>query len=114
MNEKTTNQIRYQLYAFRDLKNGSYCYPFFCQNPVEATRMAYGAFDNEKTLMGQYPSDYEVWWIAQMVMETGRIENLQNPECIGSGISLLMAARSQQKREMEQLGMFEKEVKNER
>lgn len=73
------------MYAIKDVKAGAYSPPLAQHHVSSAKRQFAQAAANSKTLVSQYPADFELWFIGDYNDVTGQVTN-NLPEFVMTGI----------------------------
>lgn len=75
------------VYSAKDLKTGIYNNPFLTRHEAEAIRMFAGAANDPKTMIHTYPSDFELFKVADWNDTTGKYTNLETPHFVMNGLT---------------------------
>nr|WAE43445.1 MAG: nonstructural protein [Microviridae sp.] len=78
-----------KIYSIRDIKSTGYLPCFSCENHVEATRQIQRTVKNPQTLLGEFPEDFEVYYLGDFDQQSGIITPLTNPQFLTSVKALL-------------------------
>nr|WAE43431.1 MAG: nonstructural protein [Microviridae sp.] len=73
-----------KLYSIRDIKSTSYLPCFNAQNHADATRQVQHNAKDSHTVLGEFPEDFEVFYIGEFDEQSGKLTGLQNPEFLTS------------------------------
>ena len=96
-------------YLIFDKKSKLYSKPFYLLNDNIARRTAQNLLDDPNTEMNKAPDDFSMWRAGSFNDETGKFENLEEPECVIQFHHMVKTPTE------EQLGLFEMlEALNER
>lgn len=66
--------MKLETYAIYDAKAESYGQPFFLQNDGVAIRLFAGYANDKKTMIGQHPEDFSIFWIGTYDDSNGEIK----------------------------------------
>lgn len=69
-----------KLYAIRDSKGGMYKPPFTQQAHGEAERSFKMMADNQESMVGRFPEDYDLYYLGKFDDQTGKFQTLDTPE----------------------------------
>lgn len=71
-------------FSIRDVKAGTYNPPFFQYTPGMAERAVKHMMKDPGSMLGTYPSDFELFEVGSFDDESGRVETLQTPKFLVS------------------------------
>lgn len=74
--------MQLNMYSIRDAKGEIYNPPFFKKTHGEAERDFHQLVKDDKSMPGQYPEDYDLFYIGKYDDQTGKTEGLQTPQHI--------------------------------
>jgi len=69
-----------KMYSIYDKKMGSYMVPMFVKHIVEIQRNMIQVMSNEKSLVAQFPTDFEVYLLGEFNDKTGELTLKSKPE----------------------------------
>lgn len=78
-----------KMYCVRDSKAEIYNNPFFSITHAEAERTFQSAVRDPKTKVGQYPEDFDLYYVGTYDDNTGKIMPTDSPQHIVKGINLV-------------------------
>jgi len=78
-----------KVYAIRDSKGEFYTAPFYKNTHGEAERDFTTLCNDEKSNPGQYPEDYDLYYLGNFDNNTGKIAGLDSPQHIVKGVNVL-------------------------
>lgn len=77
-----------RVYSIRDAKAEVYNQPWFAKTHGEAERNFAQLARDPKSMVGQFPEDYDLYFIGSYNDQTGVIDALETPQHIAKAISL--------------------------
>ena len=72
--------MKYQIYSIRDSKGEMFYPPFFQKTPGEAERALSQLVQDPKTIVAQYPEDFDLYQLGEFDDVTGKILSLSTPQ----------------------------------
>ncbi|WNK14287.1 MAG: nonstructural protein [Microvirus sp.] len=76
-----------QVFSVMDVKVGGFAQPFFAATVASAQRSFMAATQDQSTMLGQYPADFQLWHISEFDDNTAKFSPIQ-PEMICTGESI--------------------------
>lgn len=80
-----------KIFSIRDAKAEFYNQPFFQRSHGEAERTFKSLVQDEKTMIGKFPSDYDLYFLGEFDSETGKSVMLDTPQHLVKGVDLTNA-----------------------
>lgn len=80
--------MRLKLYSIRDSKGEVFHPPFYQKTHGEAERSFNKLVHDEKSMIAQYPEDYDLYFHGEFDDQTGIFETLQTPQHIIKAVML--------------------------
>lgn len=77
--------MKLKIYSIRDSKAEIYRQPFFCSSHGEAERNFEMLVNDSKSLVSQYPDDFDLYYIGKFDDDKGMVEALVTPEHLVKG-----------------------------
>lgn len=77
-----------RVYSIRDAKAEVFNQPWFAKTHGEAERNFMQLARDEKSMVGQFPEDYDLYFIGTYCEQTGVIESLDTPQHILKAVSV--------------------------
>lgn len=74
--------MKLQMYSIRDSKVGTYHPPIFQKTHGEAERNFTTIAKDDKTQVGQYPEDFDLFYIGDYEDNSGKVSPLDTPQHI--------------------------------
>lgn len=84
-------------YTIRDSKSEVFHTPFYAKTHGEAERNFAAVVNDDKTLVGQHPQDFDLFYIGEYNDLTGKFETLETPEHQIKAVQLKKTAEIPQK-----------------
>lgn len=81
------------IYAMKDVKVGKFITVFIDENHVSAVRGLESMLIQGKSLILDYPSDFEMYHLGEVDMQTGKLIQNEHPVFIVSGAQALESVR---------------------
>lgn len=75
-------------YTVRDSKTEIYNAPFFQKTHGEAERAFSGLANDPQTMVGRYPTDYDLYYLGDYDDQTGKIMALDAPQHVVKAVEL--------------------------
>lgn len=75
-------------YSVRDMKTEIYTPPFFNKSHGEAERTFRELINDENTMPGKYPEDYDLYHLGVYDDQTGTMKVLDTPQHITKGVNV--------------------------
>ena len=76
------------VYSVRDAKAEVFNTPFFQKTHGEAERTFKQLANDDKSMVGKYPDDYDLYYIGKYDDSSGKIEPLDTPQHVVKAIQL--------------------------
>lgn len=83
-----------KIFTIRDQKAESFNTPFFQGTHGEAERAFRQLVNDDKSFLNTYPDDYDLYYIGQIDLNTGKIEALDTPQHIIKAVQCLQKQTS--------------------
>lgn len=61
-----------RMYSIKDVKSVSFHNPFPAENTIIAMRETQSYVNNQKSMISDYPEDFQLWYVGTFDNETGR------------------------------------------
>lgn len=88
--------LELKMYSIRDAKGEVYNQPFFKSTHGEAERDFKRLTQDEKSMVCQFPEDYDLYYVGSFDTLKGTIKGLETPQHIAKAISFQMQNVSRQ------------------
>ncbi|WNK12667.1 MAG: nonstructural protein [Microvirus sp.] len=80
-----------KIFSVRDAKAGFFHPPRILNTHAEAEREFSTLVNDDKTMLGLYPTDHDLYYLGEFDKNTGRIIGLDSPQHMHNGISFQKA-----------------------
>lgn len=80
--------MKQKAYSIRDQKSEIFNLPFFAKTHGEAERNFGAVVNDEKTVVGQHPEDFDLYHIGEYDDNLGQFEPLDTPQVIIKAVQL--------------------------
>lgn len=77
-----------RIYSIRDSKAGVFNQPWFAKTHGEAERNFIQLSRDEKSMVSQFPEDYDLYFLGSYDDQSGKIEPLSAPEHVAKAVSV--------------------------
>lgn len=81
--------MQYKVFSIRDSKAEIFNLPWYKTTLAEALRDFSTVAKDPKTLPGQYPEDFDLWYMGDYDDQTGKITSLPTPQHMEKAVNLL-------------------------
>lgn len=71
-----------KIYSIYDKKMGTYIRPMFVTHLIEIQRNLVNILEDKKTIISQFPSDHELYFLGEFDEKTGQQKLKEKPEFI--------------------------------
>ena len=88
--------MQLKIYSVRDSKGEIYNTPFFAKTHAEAERMFRGVANDTKSMIAQFPEDFDLYFVGEFDDSSGNLKKLDTPHHIAKAISFQQAGPSVQ------------------
>lgn len=80
--------MQLRVYSIRDAKTETFSNPFYNHTHGEAERNFKTAINDDKTKLGQYPEDFDLYYLGKYDDNEGKFDMLESPEHLVKAVQL--------------------------
>lgn len=81
--------MQMKIFSIHDKKAGSFQTPWYKHSHGEAERDFQTAVNDEKSFLNKYPQDFDLYYLGQIDLNSGKFETLPSPQHVVSAFELI-------------------------